>query len=233
MISRSAGSIRAIFSAVKYGFSAARYGVCSGGSRWSGGRRPVKASFGTTFWTDVVKFGSRQRGDDVVVPRQRPEAVVGLAVRDRAALAQLRELGVEARERLRRERVEVDSPRQHPDVLRLDVQPRLAFPARAGACRRSRPGACARRRARRARGSRRGTRRRAPRPASGSATTARPRASLVRSGRQTATPRRPAATPSAAMPVTGPRSVSIVALAPSTAPIRPCSSFDVPTKSAT
>ena len=54
MIARSRGSSCRIFSGVKYGLSAARYGVCSGGSRWSGGRLPVNASFGTTFWTVVV-----------------------------------------------------------------------------------------------------------------------------------------------------------------------------------
>ena len=49
------GSNAAIFAGLKYGLSARRYGVCSGGSRWSGGRRPVNAIFGTTFCTVVVK----------------------------------------------------------------------------------------------------------------------------------------------------------------------------------
>jgi len=50
----SIGSNAVIFSGRKYGLSARRYGVCSGGSRWSGGLRPVNATFGTTFCTVVV-----------------------------------------------------------------------------------------------------------------------------------------------------------------------------------
>ena len=48
-------------------------------------------------------------GQDVLVAEKRPEAVPGLAACDRAAAAELGELGVEGVERLRLERVEVRS----------------------------------------------------------------------------------------------------------------------------
>jgi DNA-binding LacI/PurR family transcriptional regulator len=49
------GSNNSARSGESSGLSARRYGVCSGGSRWSGGRLPVKATLGTTFCTDVMK----------------------------------------------------------------------------------------------------------------------------------------------------------------------------------
>lgn len=53
---RTTGSSRATRRSVSSGASARRYGVCSGGSRWSGGRRPVNATLGITVCFTVVKF---------------------------------------------------------------------------------------------------------------------------------------------------------------------------------
>ena len=51
---RTFGSICCIFCELKKGVRGRRYQLCSGGSRCSGGRRPVNARPGTTFWTEVV-----------------------------------------------------------------------------------------------------------------------------------------------------------------------------------